>query len=80
MQRRNFLRTAGMGAALVAMQTSALAAWAKPAKKRVALVETGIRGTSLWGKNLVDNYGAYVEFVGLCDVNPGRLAFASDHT
>ena len=36
----------------------------------------GIRGVSLWGKELRKNYDDVVEFVGLCDINPGRLEFA----
>jgi len=42
-------------------------------KLKVALVGTGIRGSSFWGKRLVDNYGEILEFVGLSDINPGRL-------
>ena len=81
MQRRNFLRTTStLAAGMVAAQASALTAWRTTAKKRVALVGTGIRGSSLWGKNLVDNYGAYVEFVGLSDINPGRLAYVREYT
>ncbi|MDH3709839.1 MAG: Gfo/Idh/MocA family oxidoreductase [Cyclobacteriaceae bacterium] len=44
-------------------------------KLRVALVGTGIRGTSFWGKRLVEQYSDILEFVGLCDINPGRLEF-----
>ena len=46
------------------------------ARKRVAMVGTGHRGTGFWGKTVVDNYSDVVEFVGLCDINPGRMAFA----
>jgi len=45
-------------------------------KKRIAMVGTGHRGTGFWGKTVVDNYSDVIEFVGLCDQNPGRLAFA----
>jgi len=48
-------------------------------KKRVALVGTGIRGISFWGKYLKESYGDVVEFVGLCDINPGRVAYAKEH-
>jgi predicted dehydrogenase len=47
-------------------------------KRRVALVGTGIRGSSLWGKTLISDYGDVLEMVGLCDVNPKRLAYAKD--
>lgn len=46
------------------------------AKTRVAMVGTGIRGVNMWGKNVQENYSDVVEFVGLSDINPGRLAFA----
>lgn len=81
MHRRQFLRnSAFFTAAMAAGQASALAAWrSATAARRIALVGTGVRGTSLWGKNLVDNYGEHVEFVGLCDINPGRLAYGKDY-
>ena len=48
-------------------------------KRRVALVGTGIRGMRFWGKYLNDNYSDVVDYVGLCDINPGRLEFAQGH-
>ena len=45
-------------------------------RRRVALVGTGVRGTGFWGKHLNDNYGDVIDYVGLCDVNPGRLEYA----
>tara|TARA_R110000868_G_scaffold99016_1_gene272542 strand:+ start:1816 stop:3174 length:1359 start_codon:yes stop_codon:yes gene_type:complete len=47
----------------------------KTKKLRIVLVGTGIRGTSFWGKRLVEEYADILEFVGLSDINPGRLAF-----
>ncbi len=47
-------------------------------KLKVVLVGTGVRGISFWGKRLVDNYSEILEFVGLCDINPGRLAFGKE--
>ncbi len=44
-------------------------------KLKIALVGTGIRGISFWGKRLLDNYSDILEFVGLSDINPGRLEF-----
>ena len=32
----------------------------------------------MWGKSLVEEYGDLLEFVGLCDINPGRLSFAKE--
>jgi predicted dehydrogenase len=46
---------------------------------RVAMVGTGIRGTSMWGRDLVRDYADVVQFVGLADVNPGRLAYAKQY-
>jgi predicted dehydrogenase len=37
------------------------------------MVGTGSRGTSMWGRGLMQRYADSVEFVGLCDVNPGRV-------
>ena len=44
-------------------------------KKRYCLVGAGTRGTNMWGKRLVELYGDVVEFVGLCDRNPGRVEY-----
>ena len=49
------------------------------AKLKVTLVGTGVRGTSFWGKRLVEEYGDILEFVGLCDNNPGRLAYGKKY-
>lgn len=43
---------------------------------RVALVGTGVRGSSTWGKNLVHPYKDYVEMVALCDINFKRVEVA----
>ncbi|MCB0748262.1 MAG: Gfo/Idh/MocA family oxidoreductase [Ignavibacteriae bacterium] len=48
-------------------------------KLKVALVGTGIRGTSFWGKRLVEQYSDILEFVGLSDINPGRLKFGHEY-
>jgi predicted dehydrogenase len=80
MQRRNFIKAGSLlAAALASRQASALSLWKNGKRKRVALVGTGIRGSSLWGKNLVDNYGEEVEFVGLSDINAGRLATVAEY-
>jgi len=46
------------------------------AKRKLAMVGTGIRGTHTWGRELVQNYSDYVELVGFCDINPKRVALA----
>jgi len=48
-------------------------------KLKIVLVGTGVRGTSFWGKRLVDTYSDILEFVGICDINPGRLAYAKKY-
>lgn len=44
-------------------------------KLKIVLVGTGIRGTGFWGKRLADTYSEILQFVGLCDINPGRLEY-----
>jgi predicted dehydrogenase len=83
--RRNFL-TATAAGALGALLTSVPmmgSAQKKgkekttiPGKKKVALVGTGSRGTRFWGRTVIQKYGDLVEYVGLCDINPGRLEAA----
>lgn len=51
----------------------------KISKTRVALVGTGSRGTGMWGKTVLKGYSDLVEYVGLCDKNPGRLEAAKQH-
>lgn len=80
MKRRNFLATsAGVAAGVSLLSGPVGAAVSGRRKKRPALVGTGIRGTGFWGKRVVENYGDIVEFVGLCDINPGRLEFAANY-
>ena len=67
-----------MLAALSAFPASAFSFYSSR-KLKVALVGTGIRGTSFWGKRLVDTYDDILEFVGLSDINPGRLAYAKTY-
>lgn len=32
----------------------------------------------MWGKSILEEYGDLLEFVGLCDINPGRLSHAKE--
>ncbi|WP_308991022.1 Gfo/Idh/MocA family oxidoreductase [Mariniflexile litorale] len=73
--RRNFLASLSMLAAYSAFPVSSFH-FGISKKLKIVLVGTGIRGTSFWGKRLVDEYSDILEFVGLCDINPGRLEFA----
>lgn len=81
MDRRTFLTTTGTAVAGSILAGSS-ALHANPflgKKKRVALVGTGIRGVTFWGKHIRNAYKNHIEFVGLCDINPGRVAFAKQH-
>jgi predicted dehydrogenase len=62
------------------MPLSSLASLRRDGQKlKVAMVGTGIRGTGFWGRRLVEQYADILEFVGLSDINPGRLQFALDY-
>ena len=75
--RRNFLSSISMLAAYSAFPIHSFD-FGKNKKLRIVLVGTGIRGTSFWGKRLVDEYSDILEFVGLSDINPGRLAYGKE--
>lgn len=76
--RRHFLASIGMLAAYSAFPISAFN-FGTSKKLRIVLVGAGIRGTSFWGKRLVDEYSDILEFVGLSDINPGRLEYAKKY-
>ncbi len=73
--RRDFLATTGLAAAGTLLSNSLTASVLQSpfAKKKLVMVGTGSRGTGFWGKTVLQNYGDQVEFVGLCDINPGRV-------
>jgi predicted dehydrogenase len=81
-KRRKFLEDGAVVVASSAFLTvPALAAdkkvTAPPAgKRRLALVGTGDRGTSMWGKPVAETFRDFVEFVGFCDINPKRMEAA----
>lgn len=76
--RRHFLTSISMLAATSAIPFSAFS-FGKTQKLKVVLVGTGIRGITFWGRRLVQQYSDIIEFVGLCDNNPGRLAYAKTY-
>lgn len=81
-ERREFITSSGKVIAASMLATSAMGSYAGSSngrKKRIALVGTGIRGVRFWGRDLAEQFGDSVEFVGLCDLNPGRLAFAKSY-
>ncbi len=75
--RRQFVASgsAGLLATAVAAAGSSLAAQTG-SRLKLAIVGTGSRGTSSWGKPVVDSYGDVVEIVGLCDINGKRVKSA----
>lgn len=76
--RRDFVKTAGSLAAASLVLTSPSLASVSAPRRRYAIVGTGDRGTSMWGRALVQNYSDIIEFVGLCDINPKRVAVAKE--
>ncbi|MDN3669418.1 Gfo/Idh/MocA family oxidoreductase [Echinicola jeungdonensis] len=81
--RRAFLKNAGIlttSSIFLSPIAQALSLREDPTKKlRIALVGTGIRGTSMFGKSLMEEYPNDIEFVGLSDINEGRLAYGKSY-
>ena len=78
--RRTFLSTSGayIAGSLMASPLSKIAI-SNNRKIKVVLVGVGIRGTEFWGRVLVEKFSDILEFVGLCDNNPGRLEYALEY-
>jgi len=74
MQRRRFVKQAGVVAASAVIAPGVV--FSSPAKKRIAMVGTGSRGVGMWGIPVIHEFGNLIEFVGLCDINEGRLQYA----
>lgn len=77
--RREFLTSVSMLAAGTMLTAPAAGFGLKDQKLKITLVGTGVRGTSFWGRRLVEQYPDILEFVGLCDSNPGRLSYAKEY-
>lgn len=75
MNRRHFVRQAGTIAAGSVLVPEFLSA-SMLVKKKVAMVGTGHRGTGMWGEPVIKEFGNIIEFVGLCDINLGRVETA----
>jgi predicted dehydrogenase len=69
--RRTFLRTAAGAAAAAGLAPSAV--MGAPAKRRYAIVGTGVRGLGTWGRPVKERFSDVVDIVGLCDLNRKRL-------
>jgi len=85
MDRRKFISTSAVAAAGAILSSVPGVAKAmsttgnKGPKKRIALIGTGSRGTSMWGIDVIKDYSDYVEYVGLCDINSGRVEAAKKY-
>jgi predicted dehydrogenase len=79
--RREFVETTSKAVTSVVLLNHlprTLTALPSGVKRRLAMIGTGHRGTGMWGKDVLRAYGSTVEFVGICDHNPGRLASAKN--
>ncbi|HEX8337166.1 MAG TPA: Gfo/Idh/MocA family oxidoreductase [Pyrinomonadaceae bacterium] len=76
LSRRDFVKTAGTAAAASLVLGGGSLASGQGRRRRYAMVGTGHRGSSMWGADLAKNYGDVLEFVGLADTNPKRMAAA----
>jgi len=77
--RRNFLAASGTAFA-GAMVIDPLSLSESPnvnpeTRIKLAIVGTGIRALGMWSKDVAQNYADRVQYVGLCDINPGRLEY-----
>ncbi|HBH23555.1 MAG TPA: 4,5-dihydroxyphthalate dehydrogenase [Cytophagales bacterium] len=78
--RRRFLRTTGALAFSSLLAHPVLSDILKvKGKLKIALVGAGIRGITFWGKKLRETYPELIEFVGLSDINEGRLEYGRNY-
>jgi predicted dehydrogenase len=72
--RREFVKTAGTAIAGTSLMSAGPSAGGSPSPpvRRYAIIGTGDRATSMWGRPVLQEYSDVVELVGLCDVNPMR--------
>ncbi len=73
MLRRKFLQQSGTAAAGLVISSSALSNIVPAKKTTIAMVGTGVRGLGMWGQPVIKEFSDSLEFVGLCDINPGRV-------
>jgi len=82
MKRRDFIATGSIfvaGSMLASPMVGLSENLILGKKTKLAMVGTGVRGTNMWGKSVVEEYSDHVEFVGLCDINPGRVEYAKKY-
>jgi predicted dehydrogenase len=76
-QEARLTRRTLLGGALAAVSAPLMAQ--SSAKKRLAIVGTGHRGSGTWGTVLLSEHADRVQFVGLCDINRKRAETARRH-
>ena len=76
--RRNFVKTAGTAATASLLLTNTSLASVSAPRRRYAIVGTGERAVSMWGRPLVQRYSDLLDIVGLCDINGERAAVARE--
>lgn len=77
--RRKFIATSSLAVGSLLAHPLLAEIITKKKKLKVALVGTGVRGITFWGRRLLKEYPDIVEFVGLCDINEGRLNFGKEY-
>lgn len=78
LNRREFVKVAGGAATATLIAANSAFGWAAPSRRRYAIVGTGVRSIGMWGRDLVKKYPDVLEFVGLGDINPKRVAIAKE--
>src|SRR5262245_4162482 len=76
--RRQFVKLAGSTATASIISVNPSFAPARAGRRRYAIVGTGDRGTSMWGRPVAESYADVLEFAGLCYVNNKRVAVAKE--
>ncbi len=81
LDRRDFISKSALAAAGVLGAGSLQSVFASDtgAKKKVAIIGTGSRGTGMWGKPVYEEFKDVIDYVGLCDPNEGRLKYAQSY-
>jgi len=80
MKRRDFIsKTSLTAAAFATIPLAEVMAQAVALKKKVAIVGTGVRGIGMWGNPVMKEFSDLVEFVGICDINEGRVKTAQKY-
>src|SRR5690606_17226452 len=78
LNRRKFIKNSSFLLAGSTLASPFVSSGFSASKKRVAMVGTGGRGIGMWGVPVQNGYSDILEFVGLCDTNPGRVAYARE--